>query len=58
MLEQFGSWVFKFFIIIIIAQFVFYLTMEVAMLFFKNYLDLQHPLQRTREWKRKGRIFN
>lgn len=55
MLEEFGSWVFKFFLIVVIAQFLFHLTLEVAMLFFKDYLELKRP----REWKKKGggRIF-
>ncbi len=50
MLEEFGSWVFKFLIILVIGQFIFHLTLEVAILFFKDYLDLKRP--NLNEWKK------
>ncbi|HLD05154.1 MAG TPA: hypothetical protein VJG90_05550 [Candidatus Nanoarchaeia archaeon] len=53
MLEGFVSWMFRFLLFMVIAQFIFHLTMEAAMFFFKSYLDEKHP----QELRKKGRIY-
>ena len=52
MIEELSGWALKFLIVIILAQVVFHLSLEVAMLLFKDYLDLKHP----QESKKRRRI--